>query len=191
MDTAAPGLAAAEHLAHEVDHALAGLLAEDGPEGYVLSTHVSRVPVARFTAVVSWRGGPSAAEVAQRLLAAVPGLTPVDGALVSDPELAPGAVEAAGEALRRTSGRLARYPGRSAVERRTTPAEAVSGSCLDAVVGLAGVTVSDTGVLDTTGFARPTWQGGRCTLLVQRGTGDVLLPFEVRDQVACCSDHHR
>ncbi|MEU9575685.1 hypothetical protein [Streptomyces chilikensis] len=199
VDTAAPGLVAVEHLVHQVDSALAGLLVEDGGREHVLaghvlaehvvSTHVARAPVGRFVAVVSWRGGPEPERVRERLLSSVPGLLPVDGVLVRDPSLAPGALAAAGEALRRSSGRLARYRGRRLVERRTTPGEAVAGSCLDAVEGLAGVEVSPDAVLDATGFARPTWKDGRCTLLVQRAGGDVLVPFEVRDQLACCSAH--
>ncbi len=189
VDAAASGLAAAEHLVHRVDAALADLLAEDGPEGYVVSTHVVRTPVSRSAAVVSWRGGPEPARVTARLRAALPELAAVDGALVTAAALAPGALAAAGEARRRTAGRLARYPGRAGVERRTTPAGAVSASCLDAVEGLAGVAVTPDSVLDATGFARPTWRDGRCTLLVQRGTAGVLVPFEVRHQIACCSDH--
>ncbi|WBB58170.1 hypothetical protein O7599_21240 [Streptomyces sp. WMMC500] len=189
VDAAASGLAAAEHLVHRMDDALTGLLREDGPEGYVVSTHVARAPVTRSAAVVSWRGGPEPARVTARLLAAMPELTAVDGALVTDAALAPGALAAGGEARQRAAGRLARYPGRAGVERRTTPADAVSGSCLDAVEGLAGVTVTPDAVLDATGFARPTWRDGRCTLLVQRGTAGVLVPFEVRHQIACCADH--
>lgn len=162
---------------------------EDGPEGYVVSTHVARAPVGRFAAVVSWRGGPEPERITARLLAAVPELTAVDGALVTEAALAPGALAAGGEARRRAAGRLARYPGRAGVERRTTPADAVAVSCLDAVEGLAGVTVTPDAVLDATGFARPTWRDGCCTLLVQRGAVGVLVPFEARNQIACCADH--
>ncbi|MGI5254242.1 hypothetical protein [Actinacidiphila glaucinigra] len=189
VDTAAPGLAAIEHLVHRIDEALTGLLTEDGAEGYVVSTHVARDPAARFAAVVSWRGGPEPEQVTARLRAALPELTTADGALVTEAALASGAHAAADEALRRSAGRLARYPGRTAVERRTTPAAAVAASCLDAVEGLAGVPLTPDAVLDAIGFARPTWGDGRCTLLVQQGTGGVLVPFEVRDQIACCSSH--
>jgi hypothetical protein len=64
----------------------------------------------------------------------------------------------------------------------------VAGSCVDTVEGLAGLTVAPDAELDLTGFARPTWRDGRCTLLVQRARG-VLVPFELREQISCCSDH--
>jgi hypothetical protein len=191
-DTGAGDVAAAHMTAEDMaaeDMATEHADTEHTDTEYLVSTHVARAPVGRFVVVVSWRGGPEPEEVRARLLASVPGLLLVDGALVSDPSLAPGALATAGEALRRSSGRLARYRGRLLVERRTTPAEAVAVSCLDAVEGLAGVEVSPDAVLDATGFARPTWRDGRCTLLVQRGGGGVLVPFEVRDQLACCSDH--
>lgn len=188
VDTAAPGLTAVEHLVHRIDDALEGLLSEDGEEGYVVSTHVARTPVGRFVAVLTWTGGPEPGLVTTRLLAGIPDLAEVDGALVTEAALAPGALAATEEARGRTSGRLARYPGRARVERRTTPEQVVTESCLDAVEGLAGVAVTPDGVLDLTGFARPTWRDGRCILLVQQG-GDALLPFEVRDQIACCDGH--
>ncbi|MGW0931012.1 hypothetical protein [Streptomyces sp. NPDC002644] len=173
VDRAAGSLGAAEHLVHDLDEALAGLFPG---EDHIVSTHTVREPVGRFVAVVSWSDGPEPGEVAARLRAAL------SDAVVDD---SGSAVE---EARHRTAGRLARYPGRSLVERRTTPAEAVAASCLDAVEGLAGTVVTpDTG-LDLTGFARPVWRDGRCVLLVQQGA-DALIPFEVRHQTACCSDH--
>jgi hypothetical protein len=193
VDTAAAGLVAVEHLVHEVDGALTGLLGEDAGRRAAgvctISTHVARAPVGRFVVVVSWDGGPEPEAVLARLSASLPGLRAVDGALVADPALAPGALGAAEEARHRTAGRLARYRGRSLVERRTTPAEAVAASCLHAVEGLAGVEVAPDAVLDATGFARPSWRDGRCTLLVQLSGGGVLVPFEARVQLPCCSAH--
>jgi hypothetical protein len=89
---------------------------------------------------------------------------------------------------RRTSGRLARFPGQDDVQGRLTVAGVLSASCIDEVIGLAGVTVTDTSLLDLTGFARPTWRDGHCTLVVQPGVQG-LIPFEVRDQIPCCTAH--
>ncbi|MCW2767224.1 MAG: hypothetical protein JWO11_3183 [Nocardioides sp.] len=103
-------------------------------------------------------------------------------------ELLVGARAAAAEHGGRGAGRLARYPGRSDIERRVTVAEVVTGSAVDVVEGLAGTTVGDESELDLTDWARPTWRSGRVVLLVQPAAG-TLVPFEARDQVPCCADH--
>lgn len=108
---------------------------------------------------------------------------------MTSPALAPAAAAALREHRERTAGRLARYPGRAEVERVTTAGDVVALSCIDAVEGLAGVEVTASSGLDLSGFARPTWRDGTCTLLVQRGRDGMLIPFEVRDQQACCADH--
>jgi hypothetical protein len=187
VDTGAATLAAIEHLVHDLDRALAGVL----PEQHVISTHVVRTPVPRFVAVLGWKGD-GQAEVVDRLLAAVPALAMAPGpvtALVSAPELAEGPGPAVEEHRSRRAGRLARYPGRTGIERQLTAAEVVADSCVDVVEGLAGVVVAPESVLDLTGFARPMWREGRCVLLVQQAGGGVLVPFEAREQQACCAHH--
>ena len=187
VDTAAPSQAAVEHLVHEIDRSLDGLL----PEEYVVSTHIARAPAAHHVVVI---GGPvDRAAVVERLLASLEGLTEVGSdadavLLATDAALVDAARDAAAEHRSRRSGRLARYPGRVAIEGRVTTAEVLARSGVDAIEGLAGTTVTPDAVLDLTGFARPTWRDGRCTLLVQRGR-DALVPFEMRDQIPCCSAH--
>jgi hypothetical protein len=92
------------------------------------------------------------------------------------------------EATARSAGRLARYLGRTRIETVTTVAEVEADSVVDAVEGLAGIDLDPGDTLDLTGFARPVWREGRCVLLVQRAAAG-LVPFEVRDQIPCCSDH--
>jgi len=168
-------LASVEHLVHQLDEVLGGLLDEEA--GYVASTHVVRTPPARFVVALSWPDDGSTDDaVAEVVRTALPGVEV--GSLA----------EVVAEASSRAAGRLARYPGRRLVERRTTAGAVVDASCVDAVEGLAGVTVTPETELDLTGFARPTWREGRCTLLVQPARG-VLVPFEVRHQVSCCADH--
>lgn len=171
VDAGSRTLAEVEHLVHEIDAALAHL----PEEAYVVSTHVVRDPAAHLAAVVGWTG--------VRPDRVRDGLLGLAGARV-DPDH-----PAVPEHRARAAGRLARYPGRSAIERRLTAAEVVGLSCVDAVEGLAGTAVRPDSVLDLTGFARPTWRDGRCTLLVQQARDGVLLPFEVRDQVPCCANH--
>jgi hypothetical protein len=180
-------LASVEHLLHALDGVLDGVLAED--EGYVASTHVVREPVARMVAVLSWSSSsPTEDEVAERVRVALPDAA-VHAAVHAGTAALPAPVAGAvAEHRDRSAGRLARYPGRLRVEQRTTPAAVVADSCVDEVRGLAGVSVTPDSVLDLTGFARPTWREGRCVLLVQQAV-DVLVPFEVREQRACCSHH--
>lgn len=188
VDTGAASLAAAEHLVHRIDDVLGGLLTDR--DGLFLSTHVARRPIARFVAVLTWSGGPAGTQVRERLATGL-GLEGRGGpevALVADPTYLEGALGAVAEATSRAAGRLVRYPGRTAVEQRTTAGRVVTASCVDAVEGLAGSPVSADSALDLTGFARPTWRAGRCTLLVQPGR-NTLVPFETRDQIPCCHDH--
>ncbi|WP_028660517.1 hypothetical protein [Nocardioides insulae] len=189
VDTGARSLADVEHLAHGLDRALHVVFGAD-QDAYVLSSHVARTPIARHVAVITWPSSPATDPdtVTAAVLDQFAGLALVEGTLVAEPALAPGARDAAAEALSRRTGRLMRYPGRSSVESVTTAARAVAESCVDAVRGLAGVLVEPDTTLDLTGFARPTWQDGRAVLLVQQGRQG-LIPFEVRDQVPCCSTH--
>lgn len=70
----------------------------------------------------------------------------------------------------------------------TTVAAVEADSVVDAVEGLAGISLEPGDTLDLTGFARPVWREGRCVLLVQRSAVG-LVPFEMRHQIPCCSDH--
>lgn len=187
VDTGARSLAEAEHLVHELDEVLGEVL----PPDHVLSTHLLSSPEPHVALVLGWPVDAAApAEVRAALLARVTGLAAVDdGLLTSSPGLAPSAAVAVTQHRTRSAGRLARYPGRVAVERRTTAGEVVAQSCIDEVAGLAGTLVAPDSELDLTGFARPTWRDGHCTLLVQQGRAGLLIPFEVRDQQACCADH--
>ncbi|MEI7058195.1 hypothetical protein WBG06_20375 [Nocardioides sp. CCNWLW239] len=173
VDADARDLAAAEHLVHRLDE----VLGADGPEdAYVISTHVVQEPTARLVAVLDWPGGPAVEELTALLADRLP-----DAYVTLDsPAIA--------EATARTAGRLARYPGRTRIETVTTVAAVATDSVVDAVEGLAGITLAPDDALDLTGFARPVWREGRCVLLVQRAAGG-LVPFEMRHQIPCCSDH--
>ncbi|SDK48034.1 hypothetical protein SAMN05428985_104173 [Nocardioides sp. YR527] len=173
VDADARDLAAAEHLVHRLDEVLGAGQPEDA---YVISTHVVREPTARFVAVLDWPGGPAVEELTALLA------DRLSHAYVSHDSPA---IE---EAADRTAGRLARYPGRTRIETVTTVAAVEADSVVDDVEGLAGIELEPGDTLDLTGFARPVWRAGRCVLLVQRSaTG--LVPFEVRNQIRCCSDH--
>jgi hypothetical protein len=200
VDARSRDVAAAEHLVRLLD----GLLPVSHP-AYVASTHVVTGRSGSHLAVAaSWtldpRGG-EATEQGVELLARVrqePDLEDAAavvvlaqaeaGAIHGSEEFLAGARAAAAQHGGRSAGRLARYPGRSDIERRVTVAEVLAGSAVDAVEGLAGTTVDDVSELDLTDWARPTWRAGRVVLLVQPAAG-ALVPFEARHQIACCADH--
>ncbi|MCZ2830905.1 hypothetical protein O2W14_18850 [Modestobacter sp. VKM Ac-2986] len=84
-----------------------------------------------------------------------------------------------------TAGRCVRFPGQQAVRGRLPVADLVSGTAIDELVGV-GVEVAPDAVVDTLGFLRPQWSGGRLTLLVEQGAGGVLRPFEIESPHECC-----
>lgn len=173
VDADARDLAAAEHLVHSLDEVLGTGRPEDA---YVISTHVVREPTARFVAVLNWPDGPAVEELTALL---------ADGLPQAYVTLDSPAID---EAAARSAGRLARYPGRTSIETVTTVAAVEADSIVDSVEGLAGISLGPDDTLDLTGFARPVWRDGRCVLLVQRAASG-LVPFEVRHQIPCCSDH--
>lgn len=186
VDVASRDVAAAEHLLHTLEQRL-------GHAADLASTHVVD---AHLAVVLSWeRPVPLVpADVADLLTA-----EGYDGALVLDDtsiststagaaSLVASAGLAAAEHAARSSGRLARFPGRSEVERVLTVGDLLAGSAVEEVSALAGTTLTDDTTLDLREWARPVWRDGRAVLVVQVARGG-LVPFESRHQIACCSDH--
>ena len=173
VDADARDLAAAEHLVHRLDEVLGAGQPEDA---YVISTHVVREPTGRFVAVLDWPDGPAVEELTALLADQLPQAYVIPDSPAID------------EAAARSAGRLARYPGRTRIETVTTVAAVEADSVVDTVEGLAGITLDADDTLDLTGFARPVWREGLCVLLVQRSASG-LVPFEMRHQIPCCSDH--
>lgn len=186
VDTGAGDLAGVDHAAHAV------LDVVGSAPDLLASTHVVE---GHHAVAVSWvaEHAPAAEELLAILAPAYAGsgvVVDVDGHRqeAGPSDRLDGAREAAARHAGRESGRLVEFPGRLDIERRLRVADVVAHSCIDEVVGLAGTVVTAGSVVDLTGFARPTWAGGRCTLLVQTGA-DGLIPFEVAQQLACCSHH--
>jgi hypothetical protein len=187
VDTRARNLAAADHVVHALDH----VLAEVAPEraGYVASTHFVGAEDRHVAVAASWEGELDPELLSRALAKAFPDAAVlVAGAATGTNELADGVRTAVDEHRSRRAGRLARFPGQAEIERRLTVAEVLAVSCVDEVKGLAGVEVGPDSELDLTGFVRPQWQDGRCTVVVQPAIHG-LVPFEVRDQIPCCSAH--
>lgn len=190
VDAGSRDVAAAEHLAF----LLAGLLPAAGRATYV-STHVAPAPSPHVVVVASWTddGQEDPAETLDRLGAELPGSCLVlhqhPGETVLGPaELRDAAREALVQHRTRAWGRLVDFPGRAEVVGLVSVGDLVAGTCVDEVRGLAGLELTDETLLDLGDFFRPTWHEGRCTLLVQASPG-APVPFEVREQIACCSDH--
>lgn len=88
----------------------------------------------------------------------------------------------------RSSGRLVRFAGREQIERETTVGDVLRLSEVDAVAALGGVPLPDSTPLDLREWARPELRAGRAVLTVQE-TAAGLVPFESREQRACCVVH--
>jgi hypothetical protein len=193
VDGSSRDVTSAEHLVRRLDALLPGA---DHPS-YAASTHVVVTSAGAHVAVAaSWTVALEDA-TPDGLLALLADGLPEAGVVVEledrtttagPAELAAGARAAAIQHRDRSAGRLARFPGQRVVHDLVTVSDVVRLTCVDQVVGLAGVEVSPATVLDLGDFVRPTWGPDGCTVLVQAGAG-APIPFEVRDQVACCSDH--
>ena len=84
-----------------------------------------------------------------------------------------------------TAGRCVRFPGQEAVQGRLPVADLIASTAIEELVGV-GVQVSAEDVLDTLGYLRPQWSGGRLTLVVEQAAGGVLQPFEIENPHECC-----
>lgn len=193
VDASSRDVASAEHLVHRLDRLLPGA----GRASYVASTHVVSTSTGSHVALAaSWTTGPGDAAtpglltmlVGELSAAGVVVMTGPEAAAAGPGELTAGARAAATQHRDRSAGRLARFPGQLVARDLITVSDLLRVTCIDQVEALAGVRVSPATVLDLGDFVRPTWRCGVCTLLVQAGAA-APIPFEVRDQIACCSDH--
>jgi hypothetical protein len=167
------------HLLAAVDRALAG----SGAAADLVCTHVDRSAGSPRTGVaLRLTDEPAAPEATREALARALG-GPV---LTAESDSAPGAAGVAlREARSRAAGRCVRFPGQAAVRGQVRAGDLVAATAIDEVVGLAGPVPEDA-VVDTAGFLRPTWAGGRLTLLVEQAAGGVFQPFEVEFPHECC-----
>lgn len=191
--------AAAEHDVHAAAAALDAAGLDDVVAGWTVTTHVVRdraaTPPAYVVVAASWAPDRADArrQVVDVLAAALPEATvavqdgPARSHLGGVGDRAAGA-RAALEEHRDGRGRLVHFPGSARLVGHWPVGDLVGAGLLDAVEGLAGTDVGPDAVVDLADFARPAWREGRRVLLVQPGL-HVLVPFEVRDQVACCHDH--
>jgi hypothetical protein len=146
------------------DHAL--LSTVDGLEADLVCTHVDRGGlVARIAMTMRLREEPDEAELAERLGGPVMRVTgPPDGS------------------------RCVRFPGQEALIGVRPAIDLVAHSAIDEVTGI-GTPVAPGTLVDTLGFLRPTFEGGRLVLLVEPAAGGVVRPVEIADPHQCCGGH--
>jgi hypothetical protein len=150
--------------AAHADHVLLSTL--DGLGADLVCTHVDRGgAVARTAMAMRLREEPDEAELAERLGGPVMRVTgPPDGS------------------------RCVRFPGQETLTGVHPAIDLVAHSAIDEVTGI-GVPVEPDSVVDTLGFLRPTFEGGRLVLLVEPAAGGVLRPVEIADPHECCGGH--
>jgi hypothetical protein len=173
------------HLLAAVDRALAG----SGAAAELVCTSVDRSAAALGTGVaVRLTAEPTDPAATRTALAgALGGPVVVDGDPGGDEAAAP-AVAALRTVRDGLGGRCVRFPGQDAVTGRLPAAELLAATAIDELVGV-GVAVTPDAVVDTLGFLRPQFAGGRLTLMVEQAAGGVLQPFEVQFPHECCGGH--
>lgn len=191
---------ARSHGPREVEEVLSGLtevLGSRMPPTWA-STHVVEQDGVRHVGAMVWDDPPPHLD----LLPVVHRGLPPGGATVcrmtrhaagaggGTPTCGPSAVVvAAREAAAASRGRVVTFPGQGTISGVVTVEELTVTTALDAVVGLPGTVVEPFDVVGTGGWVRPRWREGRLELLVERGAGGLLRPFEQQLQTACCSGH--
>ena len=169
------------HLLAAVDEALAG----SGTSAELVCTSVDRsAGVPRPGVALRLAGEPVDRRATRTALERTLG-GPV---VIGDEEAEhPDAVAAAVlEAARQgAAGRCVRFPGQESAHGRLSAADLIAGTAIDELVGV-GLQVAPDAVVDTLGFLRPQWSGGRLTLLVEQTAGGVLKPFEIESPHECC-----
>ena len=89
----------------------------------------------------------------------------------------------------RTGGRAFRFPGWEELTGVLTVAELVARSGIDEVAVVGGAPPAPDARVDTQGFVRPLYRGGRLVLHLRRAVGGGYVPFEQPDPIPCCTDH--
>ena len=165
------------HLLVAVDEALAG----SGVAAELVCISVDRsVPATRVGIALRLTGEPTDRAGTRAALQRALGDPVVFG---DEPDVdAPAGLLAAREGR---EGRCVRFPGQEAARGRLPVADLIASTAIDELVGV-GVQVDQDDVVDTLGFLRPQWSGGRLTLLVEQAAGGVLQPFEIESPHECC-----
>ncbi len=91
---------------------------------------------------------------------------------------------------KREGGRLIRFSGCDMTGlNEMTVSQLLATTSIDEVVPL-GADLTDAAVVVTNGFVRPTFRGGRTTLVVTPLDDNRFAPFETEHPHQCCGGHH-
>lgn len=181
--------AAAEHAVHEVLASLGVHGATTMACTHLVGPGTSSAHVAasvEFPDGLPRPGVPALPAGTAVLVAAGPGATP-DGA--GPPELLDAAREMLQRRQSRTDGRAFHYAGRESLSGGMTVGEITAGSAITAVVDLVGRPLPTTDVVQTFGYARPTFAAGELVLMVSPYADEQHVPFELESPHQCCSFH--
>jgi len=152
------------------EHWFAELLG-DRRDRVVACTHLLRVPSPHVAFSIAL---PSGVEV---------DLPPVpDG-------LAAAAALAREEHLSGQGGRAFAYPGRDACVGVLSVAELLSRSAIERVTVMGGAPASPDTLVETRDHVRPLWMAGKLTLVTLPHSGGRIAPFEMPEEIPCCSLH--
>ncbi|MBP2704549.1 hypothetical protein JOL79_12060 [Microbispora sp. RL4-1S] len=178
----------AEHLLHAVVEAL-GL-----PDDVIGCTHFVRTGTPHVACSVAVPGPVDLAGLTITLTTTLTTALPAGvSAALADARTGPdseGAALAAAEHAGRTSGRIALFPGRSALVGTLTVGDLLARSAVERVLVLAQPDPPAPGAaVDTRDHVRPVWRDTVMTLLTMPAAGGLLVPAEVPDPTPCCADH--
>ncbi|SNT31100.1 hypothetical protein SAMN05421812_104410 [Asanoa hainanensis] len=137
----------------------------------VACTHLLRVPSPHVAFSIAL---PSGVEV---------DLPPVPDGLAAAADLA------REEHLSGQGGRAFAYPGRAALVGELTVAELLSRSAIERVTVMGGAPPKPDTLVHTRDHVRPMWMSGRLTLVTLPHTGGRIAPFEMPEEIPCCSLH--
>ncbi|HEV7706611.1 MAG TPA: hypothetical protein VGP16_00305 [Asanoa sp.] len=152
------------------EHWFAELLG-DQRDRVVACTHLLRVPSSHVAFSIAL---PSGVEVA---------LPPVpDG-------LAAAAALAREEHLSGQGGRAFAYPGRDALVGTLSVADILSLSAIERVTVMGGAPATPETLVETRDHVRPLWMAGHLTLVTLPHVGGRIAPFEMPEEIPCCSLH--
>jgi hypothetical protein len=119
---------------------------------------------------------------------AVPSGVEVDLPPVPD-GLAASAALAREEHLTGQGGRAFAYPGRDACVGVLSVAELLERSAIDRVTVMGGAPATPDTLIETRDHVRPLWMAGQLTLVTLPHTGGRIAPFEMPEEIPCCTLH--
>jgi hypothetical protein len=150
---------------------------------HALHDAVARLGLRPLTACTQFLTDPGRVAVTVELESPAPAEL---SALIAPADLAAAAVTAHQDG---SAGRAFIFPGSEQLLGVLRVGDLMARTTIDDVLLMGGVPVNRDSDLDTQGFVRPVFRGGRLVLLTRPGIGGVVVPFEQPNPTPCCADH--